>query len=140
MTDTLLLDELAEINAAYANEEVTPEQEKRGQELVHLADAAPDMLATLEKAVWALNAAPRFRVSGIDTDSYAIAAACDRAIAKARGKLHGEDEGATRSERGFAAAGKLADALKASESAMKAALDILHYEDDLPVTALEGVS
>jgi hypothetical protein len=52
MTDqTLLLDELAEITAAYANEEVTPEQERRGQELVNLADAAPAMLEALELCV-----------------------------------------------------------------------------------------
>jgi hypothetical protein len=48
--------------------------------------AAPDLLAALEKAVIALNTARRFRVPKLDTDSYAIAAHCGRAIAKATGE------------------------------------------------------
>ena len=47
--------------------------------------AARDLLAALTRAVAALNAAPRFRVAGLDTDSYAIAAECDKAIAMAKG-------------------------------------------------------
>jgi hypothetical protein len=45
--------------------------------------AARDLLAALQQAVTALKTAPRFKVRSLDTDSYAIAAACDRAIAKA---------------------------------------------------------
>src|SRR5580704_9859331 len=45
--------------------------------------AARDLLDALEKAVRALNEVPRFKVPGLDTDSYKIAAICDRAIAKA---------------------------------------------------------
>ncbi len=44
------------------------------------------MLVALQQAVAALNTAPRFKVPGLDTDSYAIAALCDRAISKARGE------------------------------------------------------
>jgi hypothetical protein len=47
--------------------------------------AAGDLLAALEQAVQALNTAPRFRVPHLATDSYKIAAVCDRAIAKAKG-------------------------------------------------------
>jgi hypothetical protein len=47
--------------------------------------AAPDLLAALTQAVAALNTAPRFSVPCLGTDSYAIAAICDRAIGKARG-------------------------------------------------------
>ena len=52
-----------------------------------LAQAASDLLEALELAVTALNTAPRFivRVQGTRTDSYDIAAVCDRAIAKAKG-------------------------------------------------------
>jgi hypothetical protein len=45
--------------------------------------AARDLLAALQHAATALNTAPRFKVPSLDTDSYAIAAVCDRAIAKA---------------------------------------------------------
>jgi len=47
--------------------------------------AAGDLLTALEQAVQALNTAPRFKVPHLDTDSYAIASICDRAIAKAKG-------------------------------------------------------
>jgi hypothetical protein len=47
--------------------------------------AADDLLDALEKAVIALNTAPRFKVAKLSTDSYAIAAKCGRAIAKAKG-------------------------------------------------------
>jgi hypothetical protein len=40
-----LLDELEEIDLALTEGEATPKQEKRGQELVHLANAAPALLA-----------------------------------------------------------------------------------------------
>ncbi len=49
-----------------------------------LIAAAPDLLDALEQAVAALNEAPRFAVLGLDTDSYKIAAICDKAIAKAK--------------------------------------------------------
>jgi len=47
--------------------------------------AARDLLAALTRALAALNTAPRFRVAGLDTDSYAIAAECEKAIAMAKG-------------------------------------------------------
>ena len=47
--------------------------------------AARDLLAALTRALAALNTAPRFRVASLDTDSYAIAAECDKAIAMAKG-------------------------------------------------------
>lgn len=50
-----------------------------------LSQAASDLLEALELAVAALNTAPRFTVPGRGTDSYDIAAVCDRAIAKAKG-------------------------------------------------------
>jgi hypothetical protein len=47
--------------------------------------AAPELQAALEEAVRALNTAPRFEVpSSMHGDSYAIAALCDAALAKAR--------------------------------------------------------
>lgn len=48
--------------------------------------AAEDLLYTLEKALTALNTAPRFKVPKLSTDSYTIAAECGRTIAKAKGK------------------------------------------------------
>ena len=51
---------------------------------LHLA--AEDLLSALEKALTALNTAPRFKVPKLSTDSYAIAAECGRAIAKAKGE------------------------------------------------------
>ena len=50
-----------------------------------LIAASPDMLDALERAVRALNTKRRFQVSSLETDSYAIAAFCDRVIAKAKG-------------------------------------------------------
>jgi hypothetical protein len=50
-------------------------------------DAAPELLHALEQAREALTAAPRFDVPGLESDSYAIAANCDHAIAKAKGRL-----------------------------------------------------
>ena len=43
-----LLDELEEIDKAMTEGDATPEQEKRGQELVTLADAAQDLLDALK--------------------------------------------------------------------------------------------
>ena len=54
-------------------------------EEVSLQLAARDLLAALTRAVAALNTAPRFRVASLATDSYAIAAECDKAIATAKG-------------------------------------------------------
>jgi hypothetical protein len=51
-----------------------------------LRQAAGDLLSALKKAVIALNTARRFKVPKLDTDSYAIAADCGRAIAKAKGE------------------------------------------------------
>jgi hypothetical protein len=51
------------------------------------APVLPTLLEALEQAVAALNTAPRFRVPSLGTDSYAIAALIDRAIA-------GQKEGA----------------------------------------------
>jgi hypothetical protein len=48
--------------------------------------AAEDLLRALERALTALNTAPRFAVSALESDSYTIAAECGRAIAKARGE------------------------------------------------------
>ena len=45
--------------------------------------AAPKLLAALRQAVAALNTAPRFAVPSLDSDSYDIAAACDRVIRQA---------------------------------------------------------
>ena len=51
MTKTLsLLDELEQIDDALLNSEPTEEQERRGQQLVTLANAAPAMLLALEAA------------------------------------------------------------------------------------------
>lgn len=52
-----------------------------------LLTAAPMLLAALEQALHALNSAPCFRVRQLETDSYAIAALCGRAIAAARGGM-----------------------------------------------------
>jgi hypothetical protein len=43
-----LLEELAEIDAAYAEGDATPEQESRGHEIVTLANAAPELLTALK--------------------------------------------------------------------------------------------
>ena len=52
---------------------------------LRLCLAAQDLLDALQQAVQALNEAPRFPVPGLLSDSYKIAAICDRAIAKAKG-------------------------------------------------------
>ena len=47
-TTPTLLEELATVDAALLGDDATDEQEVRGQELVHLADAAPDLFAALD--------------------------------------------------------------------------------------------
>jgi hypothetical protein len=47
--------------------------------------AAFELLNALEHAVAGLKTAQLFRVPSLDTDSYTIAALCDRAIARAKG-------------------------------------------------------
>ena len=66
-------------------------EDRRGAEVAVWRDedlwlrlAAAELLDALKQALAALNAAPRFAVPGLGTDSYAIAALCDRAIALAR--------------------------------------------------------
>lgn len=44
-----------------------------------------DPIEALERAILALNTAPRFRVPSLDSDSYAIASFCDRVVVKAKG-------------------------------------------------------
>ena len=56
------------------------------EETARLFCAAPDMLAALEQALEALNIAPRFRVRGLDSDSYKIATVCEAAINRAKGR------------------------------------------------------
>jgi len=71
-----LLEELAEIDAAYAEGEVTPEQEKRGAEIVSLANAAHELLGTLKDS--------REELQTLFNDDYDYAQ-IDAAIAKATG-------------------------------------------------------
>jgi hypothetical protein len=52
--------------------------------------AAPDLLAALQQALAALNTVPRFKVPGLHTDSYKIAALCDQAIARTKGTANGD--------------------------------------------------
>jgi hypothetical protein len=49
------------------------------------SDDAGELLGALRQAVQALNTAPRFPVPSLLSDSYRIAAFCDRVLAKARG-------------------------------------------------------
>ncbi len=56
----------------------------RGHHEAETTDVTPDLLAALEQAVEALNTAPRFKVPGLDSDSYRIASVCDAAIRKAK--------------------------------------------------------
>jgi hypothetical protein len=48
------------------------------------SDLVTNLLAVLQKALAALNTAPRFKVPSLETDSYRIAALCDAVIAKAK--------------------------------------------------------
>lgn len=74
----------------------------------------------LRLALRALNTAPRFRVDG--TDSYRIAARISAVI---------KDSGSMASDPVLAA-------LESARLAIEEATDIMHYEDGLPVTALDG--
>lgn len=47
----------------------------------------PELLEACRDALAALNTAPRFAVPSRDTDSYAIAARLEKAIAKVEGRL-----------------------------------------------------
>jgi hypothetical protein len=51
-----------------------------------LMAASQEMLEVLRLALAALNEAPRFRIRGLDLDSYGIASRCTRVIAEAKGK------------------------------------------------------
>lgn len=64
------------------DEDGVPEREQAAN--AALIAAAPELLDALRQAVTALNVKERFKVQG--TDSYAIAALCDKAIAKAEGR------------------------------------------------------
>ena len=59
----------------------------RLRQALAMAEALPEVLSTLELALAALNEAPRFRIRGLDLDSYGIASRCDRVIAKAQGAV-----------------------------------------------------
>lgn len=74
----------------------------------------------LRLALRALNTAPRFRVD--ETDSYRIAAQVS-ALIKGSGSI-GSDP--------------VLAALESARRAIKEATDIMHYDDGLPVTALDG--
>ena len=56
----------------------------RSEELT-LRFAAKEVLQSLERALVALNTAPRFEIPALQSDSYAIAAECGQVIAKAKG-------------------------------------------------------
>lgn len=64
-------------------ESATPGQQQEAD--AFLMSASAEMLDALQQAVQALNPAPRFKVPRLSTDSYSIAAMCNRAIAKAKG-------------------------------------------------------
>lgn len=74
----------------------------------------------LRLALRALNAAPRFRVDG--TDSYRIASRISAVI----------------KDSGSIAPHPVLAALESARRAIEEATDIMHYEDGLPVTALDG--
>jgi hypothetical protein len=77
-----LLEELAEIDAALTEGEATPEHEKRGQELVRLADAAPRMLSAL-RAARELFYTLGDRDTPESKDCFRLCQTCDGAIAYA---------------------------------------------------------
>jgi hypothetical protein len=77
-----LLEELAEIDAALTNGEATAEQERRGQEIVTLADASPQMLYAL-KAARELFYTLGDRDSQQSRDCFLLFEICDEAIAQA---------------------------------------------------------
>lgn len=65
-------------------------QRAEGHYAAELAEAPTDprtavLVNALEQAVQALNTVPRFPVPNLLSDSYKIAATCDRALARAKG-------------------------------------------------------
>jgi hypothetical protein len=84
-----LLEELEKIDAALMEGEGTPEQEKRGQELVTLADAAPMMLATLDKLSAWLVCAPIASAEDMAQSFPDMLEAVQASIAQATGGAHG---------------------------------------------------
>lgn len=77
-----LLEELAEIDAALTEGEATPQQEKRGLELVTLAEAAPRMLSAL-RAARELFYTLGDRDTQESRDCFRLHLVCDEAIAHA---------------------------------------------------------
>ena len=86
-----LLDELEEIDTALADGEATPEQEKRGQEIVTMANASPQMLYALQVA-WELFYTLGDRDTQESRDCFLLFEICDEAIAQATGTAIPEDE------------------------------------------------
>ena len=79
-----LLDELEEIDLAMTEGDATPEQEKRGQEIVAMANASPQMLYAL-KAACELFYTLGDRDSQESKDCFLLFETCDEAIAQATG-------------------------------------------------------
>jgi hypothetical protein len=84
----------AAIGRGETDSDVTPSGREGAPALVHskiVRHASPyelmGLLEALEQAVAALNTVPRFQVPSLATDSYRIAALCDRVIARAKPKL-----------------------------------------------------
>jgi hypothetical protein len=77
--------QLAEIERWNSDPEA-PDVAEQAEANAQLIRTSPEMLSVLELALAALNEAPRFRIRGLDLDSYGIASRCDRVIAKAKGK------------------------------------------------------
>lgn len=75
----------ADVNEILVNDDDGNERAVWYDDTRRVYRAAHDLLAGLKQAVAALNMAPRFAVPSLDTDSYRIAALCERAIAKAKG-------------------------------------------------------
>ena len=76
--------QLAEIER-WNSDPDAPDVAEQAEANAQLIRTSPDLLAALELALAALNAAPRFRIRGLD--SYGIAALCTRVIASAKGTL-----------------------------------------------------
>lgn len=54
--------------------------------------AASSLFEALERALTALDTAPRFDVPALDCDSYAVAAECQQAIARARARTEAQPD------------------------------------------------